>query len=444
MQQRAAVLGFGVTGESVVRHLLREGVEPVVMDTRSARTNQFDGVDFRWNVQQWPGTQVDYAVVSPGLDMDAALVRGAADAGVPLLSDIDLFFEAVNEPVIGITGTNGKSTVTSLAGHLLNTSGTSCGVGGNLGLAALDTLDEKHACYVLELSSFQLERSREHPFHAATVLNVTEDHLDKHGDMESYAASKQRIYSRSQRCVYNRADALTQPAGDRHNSDAVVSFGCDLPPSERDWGIAQDVDERWVVHGHSRVCTAAQFPLPGAHNELNMLAACALVDGLVQADQLVAGLNAYEGLPHRFAHVAELAGVVYINDSKATNLGATLAALEGMPCNNQVLLIAGGDAKGVDLTALGAQLPGRVRQVFSLGKDSAQLQRIAQDCDIPALHCQSLTQAVRSAANEASCGDTVLLSPACASLDMFDNYMQRGEQFAQAVLELKSEVQRWQ
>lgn len=221
MSQRVAVLGFGVTGESVVRHLRRLGKEPVVLDTRPARAVEVAGVEFIWDAVSWPKLEVDTAVVSPGLELDSCLVAGARAAGVELKSDIDLFFDAVQSPVVGITGTNGKSTVTSLAGHLLHSADISCGVGGNLGEAALDILDPDHECYVLELSSFQLERSAEHAYRAATVLNVSQDHLDKHLDMAAYTQSKHRIYADAESCVYNRADDLTVPA----QIGGAMSFG---------------------------------------------------------------------------------------------------------------------------------------------------------------------------------------------------------------------------
>jgi UDP-N-acetylmuramoylalanine--D-glutamate ligase len=433
MPQQAAILGFGVTGESVLRHLLARGIEAVVLDTRAPRQTNFSQTEFLWESQHWPGIDVDFAVVSPGLAMDHCLVAGAAASGVQLVSDIDLFFEAVRAPVIGVTGTNGKSTVTALAGHMLNHAGVSCGVGGNLGTAALDLLDDRHQCYVLELSSFQLERSKEQGFDAAVVLNVTEDHLDKHGDMQHYAQAKQRIYTRAARCVFNRFDPLTVPA----RLDDACSFGLDAPPGAADWGVVQGVDEaRVLVRGAESLCAAADLPLSGAHNELNALAACALVERHLDFAQMRAGLVSFKGLPHRFEVVDEFDGVVYVNDSKATNLCATMAALAGMRCADQVILIAGGDAKGVDLAPLAEVFKDRVRHVLTIGRDGPQVAAVAAGCGVAYRSCESLEEAVSVSRELARPGDTVLLSPACASLDMFDNYMQRGERFAQAVAQL--------
>lgn len=436
MTERAAILGFGVTGESVLRHLRGRDVDVTVLDTRGSRPTESADAQFIWECQRWPGLDVDYAVVSPGLSLDHCLVAGAKADGVALRSDIDLFFDAVTAPVLGVTGTNGKSTVTSLAGHLLNSAGVSCGVGGNLGVAALDLLDPQHQCYVLELSSFQLERSNEQPFQAAVVLNLTEDHLDKHGDMQRYTAAKHRIYSRAQRCIYNRHDGLTKP----HTSAAAVSFGLDAPPGSRDWGVLHDTTTSQeeagtgvLVRGNQMLCAAGELPLSGAHNELNVLAACALVAEHLSIEQMRQGLYTFSGLPHRFEVVDEIDGVTYINDSKATNLGATMAALAGMPCAEQVILIAGGDAKGVDLSPLAQVLSGRVRQVLSIGRDGPAIGAVAADNGIAYQSCSNLAEAVRTARSLAQAGDSVLLSPACASLDMFDNYMQRGAEFAAAV-----------
>lgn len=423
-----------MTGQSVVRHLLREGVEPVVVDTRPGRATEFPNVEFLFATQRWPQLAVDYAVVSPGLSLDSDLVAGAVAAGVPLKSDIDLFFETVEAPVVGVTGTNGKSTVTCMVGHLLNSSGRSCGVGGNLGEAALDVIEPTHDCYVLELSSFQLERSRTHAYGAAAILNVSEDHLDKHADMDSYAASKQRIYTDARHRVFNRADVFTRP----EVAEGAVSFGPDAPSRECDWGVRMRGAGRDLVRGADPVCASDALALPGIHNELNALAACALSEQLIDVADMPAALGSFTGLAHRYQHVGEAAGVVYVNDSKATNLGATMAALAGMPSTNQVLLIAGGDAKGVDLSPLREVLPGRVRAMLALGVDGPQLMCIARSMSIDAYACDSIENAVDRAADLAATGETVLLSPACASLDMFASYAERGERFAAAVGRLGS------
>ncbi|XOV84316.1 MAG: UDP-N-acetylmuramoyl-L-alanine--D-glutamate ligase [bacterium] len=432
-----AVLGYGVTGESVVRFLTDRNIEVFVYDTRAPRDVDSCPVPIHWQTTHWPAGSaqdrpVDCAIVSPGLDMDACLLRSARDAGVALYSDIDLFFAAVDAPVIGVTGTNGKSTVTSLVGHLINTVGHSCGVGGNLGVAALDIIDSRHECYVLELSSFQLERSLLHPFAASTVLNLSEDHLDKHADMQAYARSKHRIYANSQVCVFNRADELTHPRA----ATRLMSFGLDEPPGPDDWGIRVCADERFIARGEALICPVSQLPLAGAHNEQNVLAACALTQGWVEPARLAQALASFRGLAHRFEKVAVVNGVTYINDSKATNLGATMAALVGMSSDKQVVLVAGGDAKGVDLAPLSVLLESRVRHLVALGQDGPQLLKLAQTVGVAGDLVSSMDEAVQLCHGVARPGETVLLSPACASLDMFASYVDRGEQFVRAVRRL--------
>jgi len=434
-----AVLGYGVTGESVVQFLLDRNIRVAVYDTRAPRKIDNCPVEIQWQTSHWPtaagqGETVDCAIVSPGLDMDACLLQSARAAGVTLYSDIDLFFAAVDAPVIGVTGTNGKSTVTSLVGHLINAVGHSCGVGGNLGVAALGIIDPEHECYVLELSSFQLERSLLHPYAASTVLNLSEDHLDKHVDMQAYAASKHRIYANSATCIYNRADPLTLP----HAGAGVVSFGLDEPPGPDDWGIRISAEQRFIAKGEMLICPVSQLPLAGEHNEQNVLAACALTRDWVDLGRLTQALASFRGLAHRFEQIAEIGGVNYINDSKATNLGATMAALVGMSAGKQVVLIAGGDAKGVDLAPLSALLESRVNHLVALGQDGPQLLRLAESVGVPGTLVATMEEAVEESHRVARQGDTVLLSPACASLDMFISYVDRGEQFVRAVRKLDS------
>ncbi|MCR9261517.1 MAG: UDP-N-acetylmuramoyl-L-alanine--D-glutamate ligase [Pseudomonadaceae bacterium] len=431
-----AVLGYGVTGESVTRFLLDRNISVSVYDTRAPRDISHCPVEIQWQTSRWPEAglvnPVDCAIVSPGLDMDACLIQSARAAGVSLYSDIDLFFAAIDGPVIGITGTNGKSTVTSLVGHLINAVGHTCGVGGNLGAAALSIIDPDNECYVLELSSFQLERSLLHAYSASTVLNLSEDHLDKHTDMQAYTASKHRIYANSKTCIYNRADPLTLP----NTGGRLVSFGQDEPPGADDWGIRISADQRFIAKGEMLVCPVSQLPLAGEHNEQNVLAACALTQDWVELSMLSQALASFQGLAHRFEQVAEVGGVNYINDSKATNLGATMAALVGMSADKHVVLIAGGDAKGVDLAPLSTLLETRVNHLVALGQDGPQLLQLAEAVGVTGTLVATMQDAVEESRRVARQGDTVLLSPACASLDMFASYVDRGEQFVRAVRNL--------
>ena len=282
---------------------------------------------------------------------------------------------------------------------------------------------------MLELSSFQLERSAEQPFAGATILNLTEDHLDQHGDMAAYAAAKQRIYARAGRLVCNRHDQLTWPA----EGVADATFGLDEPPRAQDWGCVELDGVATLVRGEIPVLRADEVPLLGTHNLLNVLAACALVDKLVPLATLADAVRSFKGLAHRFERVAERGGVLFVNDSKATNLGATVAALDALPRASQVVLIAGGDAKGVDLAPLGDALTGRVKAVITLGKDGPAVAAVARAAAVAVDAAEDMQAAVHLALAHAGAGDMVLLSPACASLDMYASYRARGQAFTDAV-----------
>ena len=428
MGKEIAVLGFGVTGQSVTQHLLGCGFVPIVLDTRPSRPvgEEFRNVDIRWGIRSWPGLDVERVVVSPGLELTSCLVQGARKAGLELVSDIDIFFEQANAPVIGITGTNGKSTVTSLVGHLLEHADYEPGVGGNLGRAALDLLREEHDVYVLELSSFQLERSRIHHFDRATILNITEDHLDQHGDLPRYAEAKHRIFSDADIAVSNRDDDRTRCGGER------MTIGLSEPSDDREWGIVELAGKPWIALGQEAIISTDALPLDGTHNQLNVMAACALVEGLISRSELVKSLVNFTGLPHRFQKVAESQGIVFIDDSKATNVGATLAALYGLPLQQEVVLIAGGDAKGADLNPLTEAFHSRVSAVVALGKDGPDIAAIASGLGIETRSSESMLEAVSLAMAMVEPGQWILLSPACASLDMFSSYIERGRQFREA------------
>jgi len=445
--QPTVVLGFGVTGASVVRHLRRQGDAVVVLDTRPPRdvADEFADVDIRFGVTGWPGLEAKRVILSPGLSLESCLVLGALAAGIEVVSDIDVFFECVDAPVIGITGTNGKSTVTAWTGHALNRAGIDAAVGGNIGDAALDLLAQPRDCYVLELSSFQLERSRLHHYAAVCILNVSEDHLDAHGDMDRYLAAKHRIFADSNLCVYSRHDPMTVPNATSGNESPAqpsvvrtIGIGPDAPRGE-DFGIALNGGVRSLFRGARPIVATQDLSLQGAHNELNALAVCALICDMVPEEKMAGALAGFTSLPHRFARVAKVDGVTYINDSKATNVGATVAALEGMPADNKVLLIAGGDAKGVSLEPLAGVMANRVREVFAIGQDANQVSEVAASIGTACTECVDLKEAVRAARSVAAAADVVLLSPACSSLDMFPNYAARGDVFESLVRRLEVE-----
>lgn len=436
-----AIIGMGVTGKSCVRHLRDDRL--TVLDTRDnpALVEGLPGhpdLTARTGVRGFDFRGVDRVVVSPGIALDDPLVLSARHHGVPLASDIDLFFDAARAPVFAITGTNGKSTVTAMTGELLKAAGYRTAVGGNIGDAALDLLAAEPDFYVLELSSFQIERLHPRPLAGAVVLNVTEDHIDRHGSMEAYAAIKRSLYQRSAVVVFNRADPLTRPSG--CVAGRKVSFGLDAPQAGT-WGIRDDARERWFARGDRRCLPVRALKLAGAHNQENFLAACAVLDDVPLPDEaLDITARSMKGLPHRCEFVRERRGVRWYNDSKATNVGATIAAVNGLAPTlereGRIVLLAGGDGKGADFSPL-RTLVSKLRGVILYGRDAALIEKVL-DGHITTKRVANLEDAVTGAASLAVSGDCVLLAPACASLDMFSNYGERGRRFVAQVEALTS------
>ena len=434
MMARNTILGFGITGQSVARYLLAQGEYPVVLDTRAERTvhADFAGLEIHWNCESWPDqilSRTETVLVSPGLPLNNWLLEKARSAGLSIVSDIDLFFTEVSAPVIGVTGTNGKSTVVSLVGHILSKASYRCAVGGNLGKAALDLLDEEIDFFVLELSSFQLEHSKNLPLAQSVILNISADHLDHHGSLANYVSAKKKILADAKSWIYSREDASTRGA----DSIGSASFGFDEPSSHCAWGLAIHNQQEWIFRGELPVCSTASLPLQGRHNLLNCMAAMALVEPWLEPGAAANYMCDFKGLAHRFEAVAEIAGVAFVNDSKATNVGSTVAALDALELKGNVILIAGGDAKGADLGPLARSLVGRVKRIVALGKDARSVVALADKCAIPSKLVTSVEAAVVTAAKEAASGDLVLLSPACSSLDMYDSFQQRGDVFVSAV-----------
>jgi UDP-N-acetylmuramoylalanine--D-glutamate ligase len=436
-QTHTMIVGLGVTGYSCLKFLAgRDRV--TVVDTRAApprldeARRQFPDVTIVPAVSDPTlPAQADRIVVSPGVSLDHPILQLARQRGIPFTSDIGLFCEAVRAPVIGITGTNGKSTVTVLTGKLLSAAGIDAAVGGNLGEPALDLLQHEAEVYVLELSSFQLERLDGESLAVGTVLNVSSDHMDRYATLDDYAAAKKRIYHGARIAVYNRADPLTRPPAD---VPVQVSVGLDRP-QEGHWGIAEIRGLTTLCCGNDALLPLAELGMQGRHNEFNALAAAAVAAAAGAEPQRFAPvLSGFRGLDHRCQLVARHHGVRYINDSKATNVGATVAALEGLgdSARRHILLIAGGDAKGADLAQLRAPVARYVSHLYLLGKDASALAAAVGDA-APVKRVASLEEAVSAARREAVAGDIVLLSPACASLDMFSGFEARGRAFAHAV-----------
>jgi UDP-N-acetylmuramoylalanine--D-glutamate ligase len=380
--------------------------------------------------------------LSPGLSLDEPVVAAAARRGIPVVGEIELFAGALREHglreacrVIAITGTNGKTTTTAMAGALCRAAGKMTAVAGNIGPAALSAL---MACldagklpeiWVLELSSFQLETTVSLEPDAAVVLNVTDDHLDRYAGLDDYAAAKARIFSGSGVQVLNRQDerVMEMALADRRR----LTFGLDAAVGDEDFGLT----EGWLMQGKQRLLGIDELSVSGVHNAANALAALALCHAVgLPLAPLLPALREFKGLPHRVERIAEFDNVIWYDDSKGTNVGATVAALEGL--GRKVVLIAGGDGKGQDFSPLGPALAGHARALVLLGRDAMKIEAAVADCGVPIVHAQDMDQAVRKAAVAARAGDAVLLSPACASFDMFRDYAHRAEVFAQAVFEV--------
>lgn len=431
----AVIVGLGRTGLSCARYLHARGWRLAVTDTRAAppelpRLRALDaaiplhlgGLD--------TGLLQDAVcvVVSPGVSLAEPFFAEARRLGLEIVGDVELFARAADAPVVGITGTNGKSTVTTLLGRMAARAGLRVRVGGNLGEPALDLLEPGTELYVLELSSYQLESTTSLACRAATVLNVSPDHLDRYRDVGAYAAAKARIFARCDTAVINLDDPLVvaMPRAARR----TLSFSLRAAIGA-DYAVAQGDGQWWLTRAGRPLLALSQLKLQGLHNAANALAALALGEALaLPLPVMLEELTSFAGLPHRAQWVADVAGVTYIDDSKGTNVGATLAAVAGMP--GRLVMILGGDGKNQDFSPLAVAFAGKVRHAVLIGRDAAALER-ALGGVCPLERAASLPEAVQAAARAARAGDTVLLSPACASLDMFKDYAHRGAVFAAAV-----------
>ncbi|NWG87212.1 MAG: UDP-N-acetylmuramoyl-L-alanine--D-glutamate ligase [Hydrogenophilaceae bacterium] len=446
--RKALVVGLGDTGLSCVRWLLGQGVEVRATDSRSAPPHaerlreMHPGVavtlgGFRQSDFDW----ADLIVVSPGVAVATPEIKAAAKAGKDVVGDVELFARTIAgtaSKVIAITGSNGKSTVTSLVGHLCQAAGLKTVVAGNIGLPVLDALSQQGTTlpevYVLELSSFQLETTRSLTPDVATVLNLSEDHMDRYAGMADYAAAKARIFHGSGVQVLNRDDARVMAM--REPGREIFCFGLAEPSAPAEWGLVQQANRHWLAEGGQALLAVDELPITGLHNAANALAALALCRAIgIEYGPLLTGLKTFKGLPHRVEKVATVKDVAFYDDSKGTNVGATVAALLGMTC--PVVLIAGGDGKGQDFSPL-KQAVKNMRAVVQIGRDGPQIAAVIAGM-VPVLRAESLEAAVRQGFDLAQPGDAVLLSPACASFDMFRNYVHRAEVFVQAVQALKAE-----
>ena len=434
------VAGLGISGVSAVNFLHENGYRVAVTDSRevppgheqipAAVQTSFGQLD------QDLLLQAEEIVISPGLDPQLPAIQAAIAKGIPVISEIQILRRATDKPIVAITGSNAKSTVTTLIGLMAQDAGVKVAVGGNLGRPALDLTHDDPDVYILELSSFQLEATSSLNAEVAVVLNMSEDHLDRHGDMAGYHAAKHRIFQGVKKVVYNRDDSLTRPLVP--DVTPMQSFGLNAPDLKQYGILREDNGTIWLARGRERLLKSSDMYIQGTHNVANALACLALGEAIgLPMDKMLETLKTFKGLEHRCEFVKEVNGVRYYNDSKGTNIGATLAALDGLGAaieaqGGQVAIILGGQGKGQDFTALRESLQKYAKVAVLMGEDRSIIENaIAGTTTL--LHAASLQQAVELCQQHTHAQDVVLLSPACASFDMFTGYPERGHRFVEYV-----------
>jgi UDP-N-acetylmuramoylalanine--D-glutamate ligase len=437
-QHTHVVVGLGKTGLSCARHLRRHNIPFVAVDTRA----EPPGIDdFR---REFPDVRTECGelqadtlcnahtlVMSPGVDMRTPAVRTAVAKGVNVTGDIDMFAKLVAAPMVAITGSNAKSTVVTLVGEMAKEAGLRTAVAGNIGTPVLDLLTQTpHEIYVLELSSFQLETTTNLGAAVATVLNMSPDHMDRYDSMQAYHRAKHRIFQGCRHAVVNRDDALTRPL--LPPNVKVTSFGLG-PEESRDFSVIEHHGKLHLAHERKPLLAVSELKIAGQHNVANALASLALgrAAGLAW-EPMLAALRKFTGLPHRCQWVATVAGVPWYNDSKGTNVGASVAAITGLGSTAKVILLAGGVGKGQSFIELGPVMKRFGKLAILFGEDAQKIESVLNGI-VPVHHARSLQDAVAQARAQAQPGDLVLLSPACASFDMFGNYEHRGKVFMDTV-----------
>lgn len=442
--KQVLVLGLGDTGLSALRWLSRQGARLSVADTRDnppgvealkAELPQVQLCAGAFTASMFEG--VDLVVASPGVPLSEPEIQAAIKRGVPVVGDVELFaqYRPADAKVIAITGSNGKTTVTTLVGEMCKTAGLKTIVAGNIGLPVLDALGmETPDVYVLELSSFQLETTSNLVADAATMLNLSEDHMDRYTSMQDYAIAKARIFYNAKLQVLNRDDAWSMLMA--RAKLPQVTFGLDAGEDEQNYGLRNVGGELWLSCGEHDLMNIRDLKISGLHNAANALAAIALCRGIgIDYVPIIQTLYNFKGLPHRVEWVANIDDVDYFDDSKGTNVGATCAALSGL--SQKVVLIAGGDGKGQDFSPLKQPVADNARAVVLIGRDAPVIEKELLETGVALYHAADLPEAVNIARKLAQAGDAVLLSPACASFDMFRNYVHRAEVFVAAVQRLE-------
>lgn len=443
--KRVLIVGLGKTGMACVRFLYARGVEFAVTDSRveppalqEMKENYPDVAIFLEGFDKQVINSSDVLIVSPGIAITDPALLASNKHPEDIIGDIEVFSHCVREPVIGITGSNGKSTVTTLLGEMARLSNKNVKVGGNIGTPVLDLIQETSEAdlYVLELSSFQLETTYSLNLAASVILNVSEDHMDRYSTVEEYARAKERIYRGTGIAIVNMDDPKLASLGETILKDrSIYLFTLNKPGTETTFGLIKHKNEQWLAKGKQALLPVSAIKIQGKHNVANVLATLALGTAIdLPVPAMLEAIQTFPGLAHRTQWVAEIAGVQWYNDSKATNVGASIAAIEGLSANKLVVIL-GGQGKGQDFSPLKPVLEKSARHIILMGQDATLIAEAMQDV-VPCTFVSDMPEAVLKSKGLAQQGDAVLLSPACASFDMFDGYDQRGNVFMQLVEEV--------
>ena len=443
LHKRVLVVGLGKTGFSCARYLSEQGIEVAITDSREyppaldeLQEAYPDIAVFVGGFNSQAFKRASCLVVSPGISLREPLIAEARARGAEIVGDIEIFARNANAPVVAITGSNGKSTVTSLLGDMATASGMDVRVGGNIGVPALDLLQEPRPdLYVLELSSFQLETTNSLDACAAAILNISEDHMDRYYDLNDYTAAKAKVYYGTGSLIVNLDDERVMATVNLLSQGRNLVGFTAKKPEDKQFGICNESNDAYLCYGDEMLLPVSELKIKGQHNVVNALAALALgQEANIPLNGMITALKEFPGLPHRSQWIAEENGVAWYNDSKATNVGAAIAAINGTEAN-KIILIAGGQAKGQDFSPLKNVVKNRVKQLILLGEDAELIKsELSGLTEISSVN--DLSEAVKKASEVAISGDAVLLSPACASFDMFSGYEQRGDVFVAAVKEV--------
>ncbi len=433
------IVGLGQTGYSVARYLSATGVDYCVVDDDPMPARLSDLQAFKPGIEVRPMEQelllqANEIIISPGVPLSLPEIRAALRQGVPVTGDVAMFGDLAEAPVIAITGSNGKSTVTSMVGACAKDQINGVRIAGNIGTPCLDVLDDCAELYVLEVSSFQLELASELPVKVAVVLNLSPDHMDRYASVEDYYKVKIKIYKHCEIAVLNRDITFQFDSRNAHK----ITFGSDVPYSDTDYGLRQTGSGPVLYQGQTELMHASELKQKGKHNVQNALATLAIGHAAdLDISEMINSLLKFEGLPHRCEWVGKIDGVAYVNDSKATNVGASIAAVESFADGKNIILILGGEGKGGDFSMMSRAVSQNVKKLLVFGHDKELIAKSLSQF-APVEICSDLAEVIAVAAASSSTGDTVLFSPACASFDMFENYQDRGREFKRLVLEKTS------